>query len=675
MNKVLITSLLLAMSTLAFAAATPGKTTTPTQTPTTAPAQAPAAATAPAATPLPRPEYPRPQFERENWINLNGTWSYTFDFSESGFARQYYNSEGFDGQITVPFCPESELSGVGYKDFIPDMWYQRKVEIPAAWAGKRILLHFGAVDHHCTLYVNGQRASRHWGGTVSFEIDITPYVEAGQMANLVLRVEDDLRSDLQPSGKQSQRYESYGCMYTRTTGIWQTVWMEAVAPEGLKSVYVKPDLDGGRFVVEPRFYALKKGLQWRVSLYEQGALAQEAARVGDRAQLAAELFKDGKKTQASKAAAAKAAAGAKIKPLATMTEPASDASTIILEIPAKKMRTWSPEDPYLYDLKFEVLDEAGQVIDVVRSYAGLRKIHIEGNRIYLNNKPLYLRFVLDQGFYPDGIWTAPSDAALKADIERSMAVGFNGARLHQKVFEERFHYWADKLGYLTWGEASSWGFDVNHEEGPRNFISEWEEIVVRDRNHPSIIAWTPFNESWGRDRDNERARVHDRMVSDVYRITHALDYRPMNDVSGGNHVLTDIWSYHNYEQDAARLKDQLTLKGDGTVPTFDRERECDYTGQPYFLDEYGGIKWVIEQYSNITWGYGKGPESLEELYTRLEALTETVLGMDYISGFCYTQLTDVEQEQNGIYTYDRREKFDAARLKSIFSRKPAWAEE
>lgn len=582
---------------------------------------------------LPRPEYPRPQFERADWVNLNGTWTYTFDFGLSGLAQGYPSSEGFAGKITVPFCPESELSGVGYKDFIPSMWYQRRIEIPATWAGKRTILHFGAVDHHCTLYIDGKLVGRHWGGTVSFDFDITRYVQPGRSANLVLRVEDDVRSADQPAGKQSARFASYSCMYTRTTGIWQTVWMEAVAPCGLKSVYVKPDLDGARFVVEPRFYALERGMKLRATLTDGGS-----------------------------------------KPVSVVTVAASDGASLVLDIPAKRVRSWSPQDPFLYDLKFEVLDASGAVTDCVKSYAGLRKIHIEGNRIYLNNKPLYLRMVLDQGFYPDGIWTAPSDEALKADIERSMAVGFNAARLHQKVFEERFHYWADRLGYLTWGESSSWGFDVNREEGPRNFISEWEEIVVRDRNHPSIIAWTPFNESWGRDKDVERARVHDRMVADVYRITHALDYRPVNDVSGGYHVVTDIWSYHNYEQDAARLKEKQTLKGDSTVPTFDPLRECAYTGQPYILDEYGGIKWVIEQYSSITWGYGKGPESLDELYTRLEALTDTILGLDYVSGYCYTQLTDVEQEQNGIYTYDRREKFDAARLRAIFSKQPSWAE-
>jgi beta-galactosidase/beta-glucuronidase len=583
---------------------------------------------------LPRPEYPRPQFERADWINLNGTWTYTFDFGGSGLAQGFAASEGFDGRITVPFCPESSLSGVEYKDFITCMWYQRKVDVPAAWADKIVLIHFGAVDFNCALYVDGQLAGRHWGGTVSFEFDITRFVTPGRCANLVLLVEDDVRSGVQPGGKQSARFASWGCRYTRTTGIWQTVWMEAVDPCGLKSVYVRPDLDGSRFVVEPSFYGLSRGQQLRATLSDGGA-----------------------------------------KPVAVVTVAASDAATLILPVPARRLRTWSPSDPFLYDLKFEVLAADGRVLDEVSSYAGMRKIHIEGNRMYLNNKPLFVRFVLDQGFYPDGIWTAPSDEALKADIERSMAVGFNGARLHQKVFEERFHYWADKLGYLTWGESSSWGANSNNELSARNFISEWEEIVVRDRNHPSIIAWTPFNESWDREKEVEKARCHDRMVADVYKITKALDYRPVNDVSGGYHVVTDIWTYHNYEQDAARLLEKQTLKGDGTVPTFDVERECPYNGQPYVLDEYGGIRWVIEQYSEKTWGYGKTPENMEEVYTRLAALTEVIRNLDYCSGFCYTQLTDVEQEQNGIYTYDRKTKFDAERLRAILSLKPAWAEE
>ncbi len=578
---------------------------------------------------IPRPEYPRPQFERAEWINLNGTWSYQFDLSNTGVGRGFIKSQGFDSKITVPFCPESELSGVGYKDFIPAIWYQRKVSIPAAWQGKKILIHFGGVDYFSTLYVNEKLAGRHWGGSSSFQIDITPYVEAGKEANLVLWVKDDLRGGAQTGGKQSHNFFSSGCYYTRTTGIWQTVWLEAVDNHGLKSAYVKPDLDNSRFVIEPQFYALEQGLSLRVTL------------------------KDGSKTVAS------------------INEKATNPMTVI--VPVKKAKTWSPESPFLYNLTYEVINKDGKVIDRVESYAGMRKIHIEGNRVYLNNKPLYLRMVLDQGFYPKGVWTAPTDADLKADIERAMAVGFNSARLHQKVFEERFHYWADKLGYLTWGEAASWGMDINGVAAARNFLTEWEEVVTRDRNHPSIIIWTPFNETWSRSNDGTN---HDRLLADVYTLTHNLDYRPVHDVSGGYHQkMTDIWSFHDYEGNPAALKKQLTLKGDGTVPTLNKDKEAPYSGQPYFLDEVGGIGWVIQKYSDKTWGYGDGPKDLEALYTRLSGTIDTILSFPYINGYTYTQLTDVEQEQNGIYTYDRQLKFDKERLRAIFGKNPEWYEQ
>jgi beta-galactosidase/beta-glucuronidase len=580
--------------------------------------------------PIPRPEYPRPQFERDAWMNLNGTWTYTFDFGESGLQRDFNESKGFDNNITVPFCPESLLSGVEYKDFINSMWYHRAVEVPAAWEGKKILLNFGAVDYTSSIYVNGKLAGRHYGGSSSFSVDVTRFVEPGKTADVVVWVQDDVRAGVQASGKQCPDYYSRGCHYTRVTGIWQTVWMEAVARTGLKDVYVKPDLDNSSFIMEPQFYALEEGLALNIRI------------------------KDGDKVVSKK------------------TVKATNPMTVIM--PVKNVKTWSPESPFLYDIEYEVVDKAGNVVDQVNSYAGMRKIHVEGNRVYLNNQPLYLRLVLDQGFYPDGVWTAPSDEALKRDIELSMSVGFNGARLHQKVFEERFHYWADKLGYLTWGESASWGSNMNDEMASRNFIPEWREVVVRDRNHPSIIIWTPFNETWERPDDEEGGRVHDRLITNIYDLTKSLDYRPVHDSSGGYHVKTDIWSKHNYEQDSAKLIESQTIKEEGKVPTFRSEVEVAYEGQPYFLDEYGGIKWVIEQFAENTWGYGEGPKSLDEFYTRLEALTDAILSFDYISGYTYTQFTDVEQEQNGIFNYDRTAKFDPERLKAVFGKVPAWAQ-
>lgn len=276
--------------------------------------------------------------------------------------------------------------------------------------------------------------------------------------------------------------------------------------------------------------------------------------------------------------------------------------------------------------------------------------------------------VLDQGFYPDGIWTAPSDDALKNDILLSKEAGFNGARLYQKVFEERYYYWADKLGYLTWGEAASWGADVNNDVAARNFLGEWTEVLVRDRNHPSLVTWTPLNETWGGGNGE-----YLRFVTDLYQITKAIDpTRPVNDASGDNHILTDIWNVHNYQQDGSKLRDELNIHEGQPLYRNCRDREylAIYEGQPYMIDEFGGIRWVPENSGNDgpSWGYGETPKGLEELYDRLEAQVDAILSLDHVWGFCYTQLTDVEQEQNGIYLYNRAPKFDMKRIKAIFSK-------
>ena len=594
---------------------------------------------------IPRAEYPRPQFERNAWINLNGEWTYSFDFGGSGLEREWFKSTGFDQKIIVPFCPESKLSGVEYKDFINHMWYHRTISIPQDWANKQVLLNFGAVYYKSEIYIDGVFAARHFGGTSSFQVDITPYVKAGQTHHLVVYVESDVRSTHQPSGKQNLQFASYGCNYTRTTGIWQTVWMEAVHPEGLQSVQMIPDIDQQQLIIRPRFYK-ELGGKLEVTLKDNGKVVSKE------------------------------------------TVAANSLSTVIL--PVKKMKTWSPENPFLYDVELRVIDKAGNVVDEVKSYAGMRKVHIEGKKIYLNNQPYYQRLVLDQGFYPDGIWTAPSDEALKKDIQLSMEAGFNGARLHQKVFEERFYYWADKLGYLTWGEASSWGMDCNDIETARNFITEWTEIVERDRNHPSILIWTPTNEEFWPDRVQ-----YPRLMQDLYKLTKAIDpTRPFHGTSGGSHIATDIWTVHNYEQDPAKLKD--LLYNDGKLmeaPKWEIQlmpknigfNGLKYTDQytfpqykhdmPYLIDEFGGIKWnpsqQMESAQNTSWGYGEPPHSLEEFYARLEGLVNIVLSLsDHVWGYCYTQLTDVEQEQNGIYYYDRSPKFDMKRIHAIFSKNP-----
>ena len=578
----------------------------------------------------PRAEYPRPQFERADWVNLNGEWSFALDLSDSGRDRDFYNSKGFEQRITVPFAPESKLSGIGYTDFINSVWYQRMIQIPSAWQGKRVKLNFGAVYYESEVYIDGRFVGRHYGGSDSFAFDITDFVGDGKEHSIVVHAESDLRSGTQPGGKQSTNYYSYGCSYTRTTGIWQTVWMEAVDDMALERVQVVTDIDNEQIVVIPTYYNVAGGNTLSVEVRDGGkvvAHAESAAVQG-----------------------------------------------VPVVVALKKAKLWSPESPFLYDVVYEVKNAEGETLDRVDAYVGMRKVHIDGNKIYLNNKPYYQRLVLDQGFYPDGIWTAPSDEALKHDIEMSKAAGFNGARLHQKVFEERFHYWADKLGYIVWGEMASWDKDFNSVAAARNFLSEWGNIVVRDRNHPALIVWTPFNEEFGVP-SNEAGRF----LTDVYNETRRLDpTRPVNTVSGGIYVISDFCTAHCYEQDGARLHSMLFdgekfYQPQGPNGGFDRAiRKLYYDGSlPYLLDEFGGIKCAETQpEGGNSWGYGDAAPTREDFYKRLEALVKAIVEhSDKICGFCYTQLTDVEQEQNGVYYYDRGEKFDMGRVKAIFQMK------
>ncbi len=579
---------------------------------------------------IPRKEHPKPQFKRDQWLNLNGKWSFAFDFGRSGHERNWHeNPEVFAEKILVPFCPESELSGIGYTDFIPSVWYHRDFEVPKSWASSRILLHFGAVDYECRVWINGKYAGNHLGGSSSFKFDITKLLKESKN-QLVVNALDDTRSGVQPLGKQSKVFHSRGCSYTRTTGIWQTVWIEGVSEHYLESAQVLPDLDNACFNVIPRLNSENKKLTLKAVLLEGG---EEAASSETLA-----------------------------------------VSGNVLNLQVKTPRTWSPETPFLYDLRLELKD-GEQVIDSVNSYAGLRKFHIEGNRFFLNNKPIFLRFVLDQGFYPDGIWTASDDNELKADIQRSKAVGFNGARLHQKVFEERFHYWADKLGYLTWAEFCDWGLDTARIEAIHNHQREWREIMIRDRNHPSILAWTPLNEQDAGDH----IEMYRQAVSEIYSLTKDLDpTRPVNDASGWTHVKTDIYTVHDYDQNPDSFAERYANLDPGKPWSAHRNKpdfEVLYGGEPYLVDEYGGTFWT-EEYekkpekseSREEWGYSKSAAEVEDL---VEQLTKALLDNPNIAGYTYTQLTDVEQEVNGIYSYNRELKFDAARLKAIFSAKAA----
>lgn len=567
---------------------------------------------------LPRPEYPRPQFERSDWVNLNGlAWTFAYDQDRVGLKDGLQRAKGFDRRINVPFCPQSKLSLVGNTDFIKGMWYHRRLDVPAGWKGRKVLLNFGAVDWECEVFIDGAHAGQHFGGSASFSVDVTRFVTPGRSHDLVVRVEDDLPQ--QPRGKQCHKRESFGCLYTRVTGIWQTVWMEAVDARGLASCRVIPDAANGTFAFQPTFYGAAERIAIRLSANGACVAEEEFA--------------------------------------------ASDGATHVLKPTVKRL--WSPKDPFLYDIVYEVKDAAGRIVDTVRSYAGLRTVKVAGNRVLLNGEPFYFRLVLDQGYYPDGIWTAPDDAALRRDIELSMAAGFNGARLHQKVFEERFHYWADKLGYVTWGENASWGASMENDRGARNFLSEWSEIVRRDANHPSIVAWTPLNET----RPGE-TKAFRRGQTDLYDLTKALDpTRPVNEASGYTHWKTDLWTVHNYDR-PPKLKE--LDQGPDRVWAYARDvtNSVAYGGQPYLNDEFGGMKWIPKgrtAYAGNTWGYGGGLKSEEDFLRLLKEEVDVQDSIPHLSGWCYTQLTDVEQEQNGIYNYDRTPKFDMKRVKAIFT--------
>ncbi|MCM3626858.1 beta galactosidase jelly roll domain-containing protein [Paenibacillus glycanilyticus] len=574
--------------------------------------------------PIPRPEYPRPQWVRPDWINLNGQWQFEIDHGKSGKERGFQVAgHTLSGAITVPFCPESKLSGVEYKDFMASVWYRREISLPDDWNSGRILLHFGAVDYEAEVWVNGTAVGKHRGGYSSFSFDITSAVMSGNNV-ITVYAADDVRSGRQPRGKQCGGYYSSGCDYTRTTGIWQTVWLERV-PESY--------LAGMKIVADPDNACAHLDIQ--------------LGGDGGEATLAVTALYDGIKVGSASIAVSGSAAK--------------------LSLPLSEVHLWEPGHPKLYDLELSLVRN-GQAFDTVQSYFGLRTVKLDGMAFRINGKSVFQRLVLDQGFYPDGVYTAPNDEDLRKDIEISMGLGFNGARLHEKIFEPRFLYWADKLGYLVWGEHANWGLDITTSEGLAGFLPEWLEGVERDFNHPALIGWCPFNETW----DQDGAKQNNDVLRIVYEVTKRVDpTRPVIDTSGNFHVVTDIFDIHDYDQNVETFRARYEpMKNGGEVyNTFPKRQK--YEGQPYFISEYGGIWWNPDQKDEQSWGYGDRPASEEAFIARYAGLTDTLLDHPMMFGFCYTQLYDVEQEVNGLYTYDRRAKFDPGLIRRINSRKAA----
>ena len=552
---------------------------------------------------IPRPEHPNPQWERTSWKNLNGEWEFEFDFGTSARGKKLYEKGALSKKITVPFCPESILSGIGYTDFIPSVCYRKTVTISEEEAQKNIFLHFGAVDFHSYIYINGKFCDEHIGGYSSFKVDITKLIKEGENEIFVI-AEDDTRSKAQPSGKQSDRYASYGCSYTRTTGIWQTVWLEFVPKSYIKSCKYYPNITDSTLTVIGETVG-------------NGTLSLSASYEG----------KNVGQTQINVAG-----------------------GSFVTSIKLSELHLWEIGYGRLYDLELSFEE------DTVKSYFGMREVALDGLKFKLNGKTIFLRTVLDQGFYPDGIYTAKSDDDLKKDILISKAAGFHGARLHQKVFEKRFIYHCDKEGYIVWGEHANWGMDYTDAIAQGNFICEWTEIIERDFNSPAIIGWCPFNETGGYHEKNSDARP----IESVYRITKLYDNtRPCIATSGNYHInKMEIYDVHDYMQSTEGFEDNYAHIAEGVVnDQVERNNKGTqpYHGEPIFVSEYGGIKWAKDEKDG--WGYGDAPETLNEFVERYCKLADILITNPYIMGLCYTQLYDVEQECNGLYYYDRTPKF------------------
>ena len=582
---------------------------------------------------IPRAEHPNPQWERKTWKNLNGPWEFEFDFGCSAVERRLWEKKRFDREILVPFCPESRLSGIGYTDFISGVAYRRNFELSQEELSGRVLLHFGAVDYEASVYVNGTLVGSHKGGYTSFCFDITKHVAPGPNT-LFVAVKDDVRSGLQPKGKQAHLYASSGCDYTRTTGIWQTVWLEFVPERHIQSAKYYPDPANGKVTVTGLVQG--QGTLQLTALWEDKPVGEAALSVED--------------------------------------------GFFTVQLDLSETHLWEPGKGGLYTL----LLTFGE--DRVKSYFGLRTAKFQGRKFLLNGKSLFQRFVLDQGFYPDGIYTAPTEEDLVKDIQLSFAAGFNGARLHEKVFEARFLYHCDRLGYLVWGEYPNWGLDHAHPLSTETYLNQWSEAVERDFNHPAIIGWCPFNETWGYREEREK----NALLTSLYKLTKRLDpTRPCIDSSGNYRILSEVYDIHDYDQDTqsfqARwdgLTDRIRETGgvipaedpffnsapegpSGRAPFFNQP----YDNQPIFVSEYGGIRWPDDTVEG--WGYGNAPATPEEFFARYKGLTEALLNNPEIFGFCYTQLYDVEQEVNGLYTYGRAQKFDISLIRKINQQKAA----
>jgi len=580
--------------------------------------------------PVYRSEHPRPDFKRENWLNLNGPWDFCFDPRGVGEKEGWPGRRQFNGKINVPFAIEAELSGVGCSNPPRLAWYLRRFQLPEKMRGQRVFLHFGAVDYRARCWLNGDYLGEHSGGYTPFSFEITRQLQPGENY-LTVQVEDSL-SLQQVRGKQNffKRKKNFLVHYTPVTGIWQTVWLEGAGRAMLKSVRVSTQLQPPSVTLAPVL---------------DGGRGDEILHI--------EIFDpQGRPCGGASLAGEEISAGA--------------------AVPLKEVYPWSPEQPHLYRVVY-TLSVGEELQDRVESYFGLREISIEGNRIFLNGKPLYQKLLLNQGYYPRGHYTAPDDQTLRRDVEMVKEMGFNGVRMHQKVEEKRFLYWCDTLGLLVWGEMPSFYWPTRRARAA--FFRQWREMLERDCNHPCLIAWVPFNESWGI-FDLFWRKSARRFVREVAAFTRSFDpTRLLVDNSGCDHIDTDIADVHHYLSTVEKsrrlyrdLKRGRRMKYGlfsylfnlvfGTVAIHKRVMApgSAYAGQPVIISEYGGFGFYRT----------RGDKGLAENFAQY---TAAIQEEDWICGYCYTQQYDVEHEQNGLLTFERAYKIAPEVIAAVNSRK------
>lgn len=586
-------------------------------------------------------DYPRPQFVRNNWENLNGAWDFAFDDAHCGEQEGWYKDFKGNMTIQVPFTYETKMSGIQDETRHDQIWYRRSFQVDGSRLEKEnYLLHFEGSDFITKVWVNGQYVGDHRGGYARFSFDITDVVRDGEN-ELVVKVEDSFDMQ-QPRGKQRWIDKNFGCWYVQTTGIWKTVWSEYVPKISLKNVKMTPNLQEHSLEVE----------------YEVDAPENI---MGEDLLVAASVSFKG--VPVSKVITAVTAGHVETKIDVFLRN-----NNFGLEW---GVRTWSPEEPDLYDVKFQLIYQ-GNVEDTVASYFAMREIRIDGSNILLNGHPIYQRLILDQGYWKDSHLTPPSEEALIEDIDKIHALGYNGLRKHQKIEDERFLYWCDVKGMLVWSEmAAAYQYT---DYAVSEFVSEWMEIVKQNYNHPCIITWTPFNESWGVNQIETRT-MEQHFTEAVYYLTKSLDkYRPVIVNDGWEHTISDIITLHDYEEVGDVLKARYTECKDEIMSTEVYHSSgksafangYEYKGQPVIISEYGGIAFNND---DSGWGYGNKVNTKEEFIKRFDEITTAVKEIPYVCGFCYTQVSDVQQEINGMMDMERNFKVDPEIIREINERK------